>query len=244
MQRRAAERIVFAGARTDAPDWLAAADVVAAPSRWEGMSFAMLETMASARSLVMTDVPGARDALGADAAGIVPVGDQRAIAAAIIARLLDPELAAAEGSTARSRVERFHDIRDATSGVAELYGELLGIPHAGAGGVEGGGDRAMRIDYLIRAHTAPEQLARLVQRLDGRDARFYVHVNRLTDDETFETMQQGLDDRDKDRLAPARRLLLGRLQPLGGDARGDRGDPRRAATCLTMRCSSRARTTR
>ena len=26
----------------------------------------------------------------------------------------------------------------------------------------------MRIDYLIRAHTAPEQLARLVQRLDGR----------------------------------------------------------------------------
>ena len=136
LQRRAGDGIVFAGSRSDVPDWLAAADVVAAPSRWEGMSFAMLEAMASGRSLVMTDVPGARDALGADAAGIVPVGDQRAIAAAIIARLLDPELAAAEGSTARSRVERFHDIRDATSGVAELYGELLGIPHAGAGGVE------------------------------------------------------------------------------------------------------------
>ena len=54
----------------------------------------------------------------------------------------------------------------------------------------------MRIDYLIRAHTAPEQLARLVQRLDERDARFYVHVNRLTDDETFEAMQQGLAGRD------------------------------------------------
>jgi glycosyltransferase involved in cell wall biosynthesis len=131
LQRRAGERIVFAGSRSDVPDWLAAADVVAAPSRWEGMSFAMLETMASERSLVMTDVPGARDALGADAAGIVPVGDQRAIAAAIIARLLDPELAAAEGSAARSRVERFHDIRDATSGVAELYGELLSRPPAG-----------------------------------------------------------------------------------------------------------------
>ena len=35
-----------------------------------------------------------------------------------------------------------------------------------------------------------------MQRLDGRDARFYVHVNRLTDDETFEAMQQGLDGRD------------------------------------------------
>lgn len=54
----------------------------------------------------------------------------------------------------------------------------------------------MRIDYLIRAHTAPEQLARLVQRLDERDVRFYVHVNRLTDDETFEAMQQGLAGRD------------------------------------------------
>lgn len=132
LQRRAGEGIAFAGSRSDVPDWLAAANVVAAPSRWEGMSFAMLETMASERSLVMTDVPGARDALGAEAAGIVPVGDQRAIAAAIIARLLDPELAAAEGSAARSRVERFHDIRDATSGVAEVYGELLSRPLAGA----------------------------------------------------------------------------------------------------------------
>jgi glycosyltransferase involved in cell wall biosynthesis len=60
-----AEHVLFTGERTDAPAWLAAADVVAAPSRWEGMSFAMLETMASARSLVITDVPGARDALAA-----------------------------------------------------------------------------------------------------------------------------------------------------------------------------------
>lgn len=136
LQRRAGEGIVFAGSRSDVPDWLAAADVVAAPSRWEGMSFAMLETMASGRSLVMTDVPGARDALGADAPGVVPVGDQRAIAAAIIERLMDPELAAAEGSAGRARVERFHDIRDATNGVAELYTEVLGTPLPGGEGVE------------------------------------------------------------------------------------------------------------
>jgi core-2/I-Branching enzyme len=54
----------------------------------------------------------------------------------------------------------------------------------------------MRIDYLIRAHTAPDQLARLVQRLDEGDVRFYVHVNRLTDDETFTAMQRGLRGRD------------------------------------------------
>jgi hypothetical protein len=54
----------------------------------------------------------------------------------------------------------------------------------------------MRIDYLIRAHTAPEQLARLVGRLDEGDVRFYVHVNALTDDETFTAMQEGLQSRD------------------------------------------------
>ena len=54
----------------------------------------------------------------------------------------------------------------------------------------------MRIDYLIRAHTAPEQLARLVRRLDEGDVRFYVHVNQLTDDETFAAMQAGLAGRE------------------------------------------------
>jgi hypothetical protein len=54
----------------------------------------------------------------------------------------------------------------------------------------------VRIDYLIRAHKAPEQLARLVGRLDASEVRFYVHVNALTDDETFAAMQEGLRGRD------------------------------------------------
>jgi glycosyltransferase involved in cell wall biosynthesis len=136
LQQRPAERVTFAGERTDAPDWLAAADVVAAPSRWEGMSFAMLETMASARSLVITDVPGARDALGDEAAAVVPLGDLRALAAAIIERLLDPALAAGEGVAARARVERSYDVRDSTDGVARLYARILGAPLEGLGDAE------------------------------------------------------------------------------------------------------------
>jgi len=54
----------------------------------------------------------------------------------------------------------------------------------------------MSIAYLIRAHTAPQQLARLVVRLDDRNARFYVHVNRLTGDETFAEMRAGLAGRE------------------------------------------------
>jgi hypothetical protein len=54
----------------------------------------------------------------------------------------------------------------------------------------------MRIDYLIRAHTAPEQLERLVGRLNEGDVRFYVHVNQLTDEGTFAVMQAGLAGRE------------------------------------------------
>src|SRR4051794_27957722 len=54
----------------------------------------------------------------------------------------------------------------------------------------------MRLDYLIRAHMAPEQLARLVCRLDADDSRFYIHVNRRTDDEVFEAMRSHLSGRE------------------------------------------------
>jgi glycosyltransferase involved in cell wall biosynthesis len=127
VRKAAGDGIVFAGQREDAADWLAAANVVAAPSRWEGMSFAMLEAMAAARSVVITDVPGARDALGQDSAAIVPLDDRRALAAAINVRLLNPAIAEEEGTAARLRVERGHDLPATTRGVAELYLSLLGI---------------------------------------------------------------------------------------------------------------------
>lgn len=130
VRKAAGDGIVFAGQREDAADWLAAANVVVAPSRWEGMSFAMLEAMAAARSVVITDVPGARDALGQDSAAIVPLGDRRALAAAINVRLLDPAIAEEEGTAARLRVERGHDLRTTTRAVAELYRSLLGITAA------------------------------------------------------------------------------------------------------------------
>jgi len=61
------EGVSFVGPRSDVAHWLAAADVVALPSRWEGMSYVMLEAMASERSVVATDVGGAREAIGPEA---------------------------------------------------------------------------------------------------------------------------------------------------------------------------------
>ena len=115
----------LAGKRADVADWLAAADVVAFPSRWEGMSIGMLEAMASGRSVVASDVGGAREALGGEAGAVVPPGDAAALANAIADRLRDPARAAGEGRAARERAERFHDLSATTAALAELYEELL-----------------------------------------------------------------------------------------------------------------------
>lgn len=125
LRRAAGEGVELVGTRQDVPDWLAAADVVAAPSRWDGMSLAVLEAMARGRSVVATDVPGAREALG-DAGAIVPIEAGDELADAIIDRLRQPELAAAEGRNARRRSELHHDVRATCGRIAELYVETVG----------------------------------------------------------------------------------------------------------------------
>ena len=117
----APEGVLFAGPRDDVPDWLAAADVVAAPSRWEGMSIALLEALARGRSVVASDTTGAAEAIGDDAGAVVPVGDAGALADALADRLLDPERTSGEGRAARARAEGGHDLRHTIAGVAAVY---------------------------------------------------------------------------------------------------------------------------
>jgi glycosyltransferase involved in cell wall biosynthesis len=126
LRRRAGGDVHLVGHRTDAGEWLAAADVVALPSRWEGMSIGMLEAMARGRSIVATDVPGALEALEDDAGAVVRPEDPAALADAIAVRLLDPARAAAEGRRARQRAEQAHDLATTTARIAEVYDELLG----------------------------------------------------------------------------------------------------------------------
>jgi Core-2/I-Branching enzyme len=52
----------------------------------------------------------------------------------------------------------------------------------------------MTFAYIIRAHHAPAHLERLVRRLDTPKARFYLHVNRRTDDAVYDEMVERLGD--------------------------------------------------
>jgi len=124
--RRASHGVRLVGQRTDVGDWLAAADVVALPSRWEGMSIGMLEAMARGRSVVASNVPGAEEALDGEAGALVSQEDPTALADALAERLLNPAKSNTEGRRARARAERSHDLRSMTAAVAELYKALLG----------------------------------------------------------------------------------------------------------------------
>ena len=122
---KAGAGVELAGHRDDVPDWLAAADVVTLPSRWDVMAQTMLQAMARGRSVVSTDVPGAREALSDGAGAIVPVEDERALGAALVERLRAPACAAAEGEVGRRVAVDRHDFRRVGEQTAALYAEVL-----------------------------------------------------------------------------------------------------------------------
>jgi glycosyltransferase involved in cell wall biosynthesis len=120
------EGVTFAGARTDIPRWMAAADMVVVPSRWEGMALVPLEAMACARSVVATDVNGVVDSVPPDAGAIVVLDDPAAMVEALVARLEDPLLAEEEGWSGRSHVETHHDVATSARELARVYLRLVG----------------------------------------------------------------------------------------------------------------------
>ena len=113
LEAAATDGVSFLGTLDDVGGVYAAADIVVTPSRWEGLSFVVLEALASGRSVVATDVDGMREAIGPgpDAPGVVVAPeDAAALTEAIAARLGDPELARREGAWARERATKF-DLR-------------------------------------------------------------------------------------------------------------------------------------
>jgi glycosyltransferase involved in cell wall biosynthesis len=125
LEASAGEGIVFTGEVPDVRDWLAAANVVAQPSRWEGLSLSLLEAMATARAVVVTDVPGMSEVVAGDAGALVAPEDPAALTEAVVGLLGDAVAADALGAAGRVRVERKYDARVQHDAIAALYDDLL-----------------------------------------------------------------------------------------------------------------------
>ena len=95
----------FLGGITDVPALLNACDMAAFSSRNEGMPNGVLECMAAGKAVVASDLPGIRDALGADTNGVlVPPGDAGKFARRLLDVLRNNEKRAALGTANGARI--------------------------------------------------------------------------------------------------------------------------------------------
>jgi glycosyltransferase involved in cell wall biosynthesis len=103
------DQVVFLGERTDVPDLLAAMDIFAFPSLFEGFPNAVLEAMAAGLPVVATDIPGTNEVVQDGITGyLVPVDDPKAFAAKLVILAAEPTRRLAFGTAGRQAViERF-----------------------------------------------------------------------------------------------------------------------------------------
>lgn len=126
-----ADRTVFAGFRPDAVALLAGLDVKCLVSVQETFPTSVLEAMAAAVPVVMTDPPGVPDLVVDGVTGLrIPVGDADALAAALTRLLDDPAERARMGSAGRRRAETEFPIGRTVGRYAELFAAVAGAPSA------------------------------------------------------------------------------------------------------------------
>jgi len=119
-------RCRFLGWRADLPNVYAASDVVALTSLNEGSPVSVIEAMASGRAVVATAVGGVPDVVSEATGILVPVGDHRGFADAIVSLLRDPDRRAELGRKGREvAVRRFASDR-LVADIDRLYIDLLG----------------------------------------------------------------------------------------------------------------------
>ena len=114
-------RVSFLGRRDDVPALLAAADVVVAPSAWEGQPLVVQEALRAGRPLVASRVGGIPDLTGQDAALLVPPGDAAALSAAVLSVLDDPALSARLSQAAARRSAALPSEQDALDAALAAY---------------------------------------------------------------------------------------------------------------------------
>jgi len=119
------DRLRCTGVTPDIAVCLAAADVLAAPSRNEGMGRALVEGMALGLPVVGSEVGGIPAVIADGETGwLVPPGDAAALAEALVELGRDAALCAKLGAAAAARAEAFSS-RVAHAAMRAIYDELM-----------------------------------------------------------------------------------------------------------------------
>jgi glycosyltransferase involved in cell wall biosynthesis len=122
-----ADQVTLLGHRDDIGDLLAAADIFAFPSMYEGLGGAVIEAMALETPIVASALPAVREITGnGDAAVLVPPGDEDALAAGIRRLLADPALAKGIAVRGRQRYDALFTPERVSADLVNLYRDVIG----------------------------------------------------------------------------------------------------------------------
>jgi glycosyltransferase involved in cell wall biosynthesis len=123
-------QVTWLGLRRDVPAILAALDVFAMPSHWEGHSIALLEAMAAGCALLVSDIQELTETAGTAALTVKP-GNAASIATAL-EQMLDGSRRHALSRDALVQAQRF-SIEVAARAYQTLYNDVVGNPAARPG---------------------------------------------------------------------------------------------------------------
>ena len=122
---RLQDRVHLPGARHDVADWLAAADIFAFPTKYEGMGIALAEAMAAGLACVATDVGPIPELIRHEQNGLlVPFEDVPALSAAIARLLNDTPLRHQLANQARADILNQLDPAQKSAELAALYNQF------------------------------------------------------------------------------------------------------------------------
>lgn len=123
-QRAAGRRVHLLGVRSDVPELLAASDIFALASRWEGCPISVMEAMAAGLPVVAAAVGGVPEVVIDGQTGLLaPAGDVRALAGALAVLAADPERRRAFAEAGLRRAARF-DLHTMVASYARLFERL------------------------------------------------------------------------------------------------------------------------
>jgi glycosyltransferase involved in cell wall biosynthesis len=125
-QVRVDERVRFLGHREDASSLLPMFDIFWMASEFEGQSNSLMEAMAAARPVVVSDIAPNRELVSNEKTGlVVPVTDRAAFTQAALRLLREPDLAAGFGDAARTQMEEEFAVSRMVEAHAELYRRVI-----------------------------------------------------------------------------------------------------------------------
>ncbi len=121
-----AQQVLLTGVRNDVPALLRLADIFVCPSHAESLCMAVQEAMAAGKPIVSTAVWGPCDYISDGENGLlVPIGQPRALADAILRVAADPALAKRLGEAARLYARQHFTMERFAARLGEIYMKVL-----------------------------------------------------------------------------------------------------------------------